>query len=245
VSDGTIGLFGIAHLVLFGLVLPLAAWRGGRRIERLPLPGRKQHFSSVIVQQLVFGAFSLWVAHRLGLDLFPSPRLDWPGLVAGVVLLAVALLLLYPRWERAVRERVRSVYLVTPRDRPERALWVGLSFGAGIVEEISYRGVLFWIVTELTGSVAASVVLCSLAFGLGHLVQGWGAAWVVVGFAAGFHALVLLSGSLYAAMAVHVSYDIIAGISYGRLADRLDLPLEAPPPASPASAIDSPARTLS
>jgi len=40
-------------------------------------------------------------------------------------------------------------------------------------------------------------------------------------FALGFHALVWLSGSLYVAMVVHIAYDIIAGLTYGRLGKEL------------------------
>ena len=40
---------------------------------------------------------------------------------------------------------------------------------------------------------------------------------VIAAFAFGFHALVWLSGTLYVAMAVHIAYDITAGIQYGKL----------------------------
>jgi membrane protease YdiL (CAAX protease family) len=231
------------HLIVFGLLVPIAAWRSAKRIDRVPLPPRKRYFISVLVQQGLFGAFSLWVAHLLGIDLFPPIRLSPFGLLAGAALLAGAVVLLYPRWVRAVEQRSRRVYLVSPRDGRERALWLGISLAAGIIEEISYRGVLYWIVTAVTGSAVAGVVLCSLAFGLGHLVQGWAAAAIITGFAAGFHGLVIATGSLYLAMAVHICYDVIAGLSYGRLAERLGLPAEPPPPVIPA--IDSPAQTPS
>ena len=40
---------------------------------------------------------------------------------------------------------------------------------------------------------------------------------VIFVLALGFHALVWLAGSLYVAMAVHIAYDITAGLTYGRL----------------------------
>jgi len=243
VNYEAIGAPGALHLITFGLLLPLLAWYSARRLDRVSLPPRKRYFASVLVQQGVFGAFSIWVATELGLGLFPLWRPSPFELLAGAAVLALMVALLYPSWVRAVEERSRRVYLASPRDGPERALWIGISVAAGTIEEISYRGVLFWIVTALTDSPVVAVVFCSLAFGLGHLMQGWAAAAVVTIFAAGFHWLVFATGSLYLAMAIHVCYDAIAGLSYGRLADRAGLPLEAPDPADRST--DSPARTLS
>jgi membrane protease YdiL (CAAX protease family) len=61
------------------------------------------------------------------------------------------------------------------------------------------------------------VSICSITFGVAHFNQGCKSAAIIVFFALGFHALVWLSGSLYVAMAVHIAYDITAGLSYGRL----------------------------
>jgi membrane protease YdiL (CAAX protease family) len=238
-----VGSVGTLHLVVFALWVPLLAWGSARRIDRLPLPPRKRYYLSVLVQQTLFGAFSLWVAYRLGIHLFPRPSLTPLMTLAGAVVLGLAVVLLYPRWVKAIAERNRRVFLVSPRDGVERALWAAVSLAAGVIEEISYRGVLYWVVWQLTGSVTASVAICSIAFGLGHLVQGWAAAAIITGFAAGFHGLVIASGSLYPAMAVHFIYDLIAGFSYGRLAERHGLPLEPPPPIG--AVTDSPARSPS
>jgi membrane protease YdiL (CAAX protease family) len=105
---------------------------------------------------------------------------------------------------------------------------VAVSVAAGVAEEITSRGVLYSLLITATGATWAAVVLASIAFGLGHLVQGWRGAGVVTGFALAFHGLVLLSGSLHLAIVVHVVYDIAAGLSYGRLAEAAALPLEAP-----------------
>src|SRR5262249_2450239 len=59
------------------------------------------------------------------------------------------------------------------------------------------------------------------SFGLTHIIQGWRSVAIIVVFALGFHALVWLAGSLYVAMAVHVAYDITAGLSFGRLGREL------------------------
>ena len=45
----------------------------------------------------------------------------------------------------------------------------------------------------------------------------------IAAIAAAFHVLVMVSGSLYVAMAVHFIYDVIAGFTYARFARQLGL----------------------
>ena len=71
-----------------------------------------------------------------------------------------------------------------------------------------------------------------------------GQSTVSKAFAVAFHGLVALTGTLYVAMAVHFLYDVIAGLTYGRLAREYGLPNEPPMP-NPDLTIDSPAQTLS
>ena len=214
----SIGFFGYWHLALFGVLLPIGAWRSRRRLLADELPPRKAYFVSVIIQQLIFLGISIGVAVSLGIPVLGPWRFDLPVALASAGLLVGAVFTIRPRWEKQVAAGERQVHLVTPTDRTEYGLWAVISMLAGIGEEITYRGVLFAIVTALTGSPAASVVLCSLAFGAGHLVQGWQAAAAVVLFAAAFHLIVMASGSLHLAIIVHAGYDLIAGWTYGRLA---------------------------
>jgi membrane protease YdiL (CAAX protease family) len=140
--------------------------------------------------------------------------------------------LLRPEWRRQVARRDRRVQLIAPRDGTERALWTAISIAAGVGEEITYRGVLYFVVTALIGSPAVSVVVCSALFGISHLVHGGRGAAIALAFAVGFHLLVIGTGSLYPAMAVHALYDLIAGLSYGRLAAEAGYPLEGEPSVS-------------
>lgn len=227
---GPVGFTGALHLVFFALIIPVGAWVSGRQIGRRPLPPRKPYFRSVILQQLAFLTISLGVAWHLGIPVLGEFRPTLPGVAAAAGLFLAAVLGLRPAWNRQVQAADRRVHLVAPRDGVERRLWAGVSLAAGVGEEISYRGVLFALLVAVTGSVWLAVALASVAFGLGHLVQGWRGAAIVTGFAAGFHGLVLLTGSLHLAILVHVAYDIVAGLSYGRLADAAGLPMQAPEP---------------
>jgi membrane protease YdiL (CAAX protease family) len=108
-----------------------------------------------------------------------------------------------------------------PANSRERAWWMAVSIVAGVGEEISWRGAQAALVGILTGDFWIAAILCSISFGLTHAVQGWKSIAIIAVFALGFHTLVWLGGSLYVAMAVHVAYDVTAGISYGRLGREL------------------------
>ena len=66
-------------------------------------------------------------------------------------------------------------------------------------QEIAYRGTLFMLLENKTGSSLAAVAIESVAFGAAHAVQGWRSAIAVGGFALLFHLIVLFTGDLYAA----------------------------------------------
>jgi len=74
------------------------------------------------------------------------------------------------------------------------------------------------------------------AFAVAHSLQGWKSVAVILGFAFLMHALVAVTGSLVPAMAVHLVYDLAAGIAIARQAvslDRAAAAAAAPAPASP------------
>jgi membrane protease YdiL (CAAX protease family) len=161
------------------------------------------------------------VANAEWIELFPRTRPPLLAVLAGVVMLVVAVAVMRPRWRRAVEHRTpigaRVLHLVMPANAVERAWWIVVAVLAGVSEEITWRGVQTALLINLTGHLWIAAIVCSISFGLGHFNQGWKSAAIIVCFALGFHALVWLSGSLYVAMAVHVAYDITAGITYGRL----------------------------
>lgn len=211
-----VGFVGLAYLILFGGVIPVGAWRSRNRLVTGELPRKKRYFVNVIIQQVALSAISVAVAAVIGIPVFAPYRPTAAGVGLAAALLAGAVFGLRPRWRQQAASGDRRVQLIAPIDATDHALWALISSLAGIGEEITYRGVVYWILLQLTGSVAGSVALAAAVFGFSHLVQGWTAAVVVAAFAVAFHGLVLLTGSLYPAMVVHVLYDVIAGISYGR-----------------------------
>ena len=136
-------------------------------------------------------------------------------------MLVATVALMRPRWRRAVERRTpvgaRVLHLCMPANAVERAWWIAVAVLAGISEEITWRGVQTALLTNLTGRLWIAAIICAISFGVAHMIQGWKSSAIIVFFALGFHALVWLSGSLYVAMAVHTAYDIMAGLTYGRL----------------------------
>jgi len=216
------------HLIYFGFLLPLSAVIRGRKFHNVkgPLPDRLLHFRRTAATLVMFGALSLFVAWSERIELVPRTLPAWRGLGAGLLMYFVAVMLMRRRWRRAVEKRLRIVYLFMPSTRTERAWWIIVAILAGITEEITWRGVQAGLAMALTRNILIAILFCSISFGVAHIIQGWKSAVVIFAFALGFHILVWLSGSLYVAMAVHVAYDITAGISYGRLGRELGYQLD-------------------
>jgi membrane protease YdiL (CAAX protease family) len=219
-----IGPWGWAHLLGFGVLLPYAAYRSAARLEHGPLPPRARHFQVVLVQQAVFAAVSLAVARVEGIALFPEPAIPSMALALGLVGLLGSLALMHRVWRRTVEQRARLAYFFMPRTAAEKRLWAGLALVAGIGEELTYRGVMYTLLLRLTGAPAGAALVSAAIFGISHSVQGWGSALVTVAFGLGFQGLALVSGSLYLPMAVHVCYDLAAGLAYARYGEELGYP---------------------
>lgn len=205
---------GYAHLVLFGILIPILAIRSMKLIESRPLAPRHRYFKAVLVQLVVFAAFSIFVARLNWIEIFPRRMPPLPAIAAGAVFLACAIPFGWTRWRRAVQERKRIVALFMPADNVERVLWIASAALAGFGEEITWRGVQTALLTRLTGNLPAAIAIAVAMFALAHAMQGWKSVGVIAVFSVGFHAIVWLSGSLYVAMAVHFLYDLVAGFSY-------------------------------
>jgi membrane protease YdiL (CAAX protease family) len=216
------------HLIAFGVFIPLMAIRSWWKLrdKKRPLPNRLIQLKATAVTLVVFTVASLTVAALQDIDLFPLSRPPLAAVGAGIAMYAMAVTLMRPRWRRAVERRARVVYLFMPENTTERVWWIAVSILAGLGEEITWRGAQTALLAAVTGSYVVAVALSALSFAIAHFVQGWRSSLVIVGFALGFHGLVWLSGSLYVAMAVHIAYDITAGLTYGKLGRELGYTVE-------------------
>ena len=230
VDFSEVGRSGFLHLALFGLWLPYLAIRTAQRLKSRPYPPKKTYFKSVVLQLLALGLFSYFIARDNWIPIFPPKMPAAEHWALGAAVLVALVLFMRPKWRKAVEKRGRRTWLVMPRDRTERLLWAACSFGAGISEEITYRGVMFTLLWRITGSAVVAAFVMAAVFGISHFMQGWTSVAIICGIALAMQGLAWVSGSLYVSMAVHAIYDLIAGFTYGRLGEELGYPIEAPPP---------------
>ena len=218
-----LNLAGWFHLGYFGVLLPALAVHQWKKLlpTDQPLPNRLRYFQKTAFGLVMLATLSLLVAWVQRIPLLPRSLPPFGAVIAGAALYAAAVAFMWPRWRRAVERRARVVHLFMPSNALERAWWIAVAVLAAVGEEITWRGVQAALVGVLAGNFWIAALLCSTSFGLTHIIQGWRSVAVIVVFALGFHTLVWLAGSLYVAMAVHVAYDITAGISYGRLGREL------------------------
>ena len=215
------GIAGGLHLFCYGLLLPFAAIRSKRKLEKgTKLPPRRAYFASVLLQLFVFGAFSALVARIEWVWIFPPVVFTAGAIAFAAAVFAVHAVVGFFRARMRVRRRDPKLWLILPSDGAERALWVAISLAAAVGEEITYRGVLIELVQRLGAGFPLAVVLCSIAFGLAHATQSWTVTAIVTGYAVLMHLLVAYSGSLYLAMGVHFLHDLWIGLFVAWLAKR-------------------------
>ncbi len=190
---------------------------------------RARHLANVILQLAIFLVISLAVARVEFIPIWKPPEGRWLAWVLAAALAVLGVLVMRPRWRANVERRDPKVRLFMPSDARERRLWILVSLAAGLSEEVTYRGVMFALLWMVTASPVASALIASLVFGVSHSVQGWKTVAIVTIIALLLHGLVAVSGTLYPAIAAHAAYDMVAGLTYGRLGRDLGYDDTAPP----------------
>ncbi|HYN63243.1 MAG TPA: CPBP family intramembrane glutamic endopeptidase [Candidatus Limnocylindrales bacterium] len=209
-------------VLTIGLILPILAWRSGRRLTAAPAAAdagsspagptlsRRTYYVSAFVTQATTLGFALLVAREVGMPLFGPVRVEPLAWLATLAVFAGLLATLPMRWRtRAPAQRRRHAELA-PRTPLQALANIALCLTAGVGEEITYRGVLHGCLWWLTGSWWIATVACSLSFGVAHAIQGRRSMLIIAGVAFWMHVTVLWTGSLHLAMFVHAAYDLIA-----------------------------------
>ena len=221
ITPDAISILGWIFVVFVTAVVPWAVLRNREsalNMASIPLALR---FYAMLLPQIILGVLALLTGFVDGIELFPREVPALTSWLAGALFLAITLWLVMPHWRRSIQEQKPTWRLFAPTNRTEERMWVSLSLSAGIGEELVWRGVLPALLVSVTGSLPLAITLSILSFALAHAIQGLRSVLAIGGIAAAFHALVLLSGSLYVAMVVHFVYDVIAGFTYARFAREL------------------------
>jgi len=215
----------IAHLFVAYVVIaePLLGYRMYQTLKRtLPQDkgARIRFYRQLIIVAwmgvLVIAVFVLLSPARLADLGFRWPQAGMYGwlFTGGISALLVVqtIVLWFSRSSLAENSKfidsMQHIWHMLPRSDREQRTWIGLSFTAGICEEIAYRGFLFYYLQELWDlSIIAAVILSSVVFGLAHIYQGPRAAAgtaVMALFMAGIYAA---TGSLLIPIVLHVLQD--------------------------------------
>jgi uncharacterized protein len=117
------------------------------------------------------------------------------------------------RTKRPKRIKMANPYVakLAPHTRSEFGWWLAVSLSAGFCEEFVFRGYLIWVFQPLLGlwgAAAFSVVV----FAAAHAYQGAKGILATGVVGSLFTLVVLISGSLFPAIALHVLTDIGTGL---------------------------------
>ncbi len=117
------------------------------------------------------------------------------------------------------REETRAAFLklgFMPVSARQFLHFVFLAVAAGVGEEIVYRGFMITYLSELLGAtggaVGAVLLVPAVAFGAGHLYQGWRAVGKIILMAVLFGFFYLRTNTLWPLMLVHTAIDILGGV---------------------------------
>ncbi|HZZ65465.1 MAG TPA: type II CAAX endopeptidase family protein [Candidatus Baltobacteraceae bacterium] len=117
-------------------------------------------------------------------------------------------ILIKPKVRPQVARAMASVEWMMPRTSGERIMCAGLSVAAGTNEEIIFRGFALALLGHFVGLWGA-IPLSAVAFGLGHAYQDRKAILPTTVFGVAMTGLVLISGSLFPAIALHIFNDLV------------------------------------
>lgn len=132
------------------------------------------------------------------------------ALAAFLISLVVSSLVLRHKGDRLLKRVLQMAGPLLPVSTAERWLFAVVAVGAGVAEELAFRGfLLFYLATFLPGLGTSVAVLASSAvFGFGHLYQGVRGVVLTAVIGLVLASLYVLSGSLLVPMVVHAALDL-------------------------------------
>jgi uncharacterized protein len=212
----------LAHLLAAYTVLaaPWLGWmwyqRARKRIASGAPDAKRRLYRSLVGEQITTVAvfLVLWGGGRVPAASFGlAPPRSWAVTTAALFILVGVLawsgLRLRPKADKLRKRLQDSIGLLIPESRSERLWWGAVSVGAGISEELLFRGFLLYYFSVYLPSLNTleKVFLTSLVFGLGHVYQGWRGVLGtgIAGFI--FAGLYLSTGSLLLPVVIHAATD--------------------------------------
>jgi hypothetical protein len=212
--------------VLLAVLFPIRAVTFGyRRLDRAAeadVPRvRMWLYRQILALQWSLAALVvlLWaVFHRPWSAIGLQPALTWGlvGVVAGTLIVVLITVLQWrgirdPAEAHArVRRRVQHIERMLPHDARELRWFGAVAITAGICEELLYRGYLIWYLQHWL-PLAFAIGVAAIIFGVGHFYQGPRGVLLTTVVGAFMAGVYLVTGSLFACMALHALMDLYSG----------------------------------
>jgi membrane protease YdiL (CAAX protease family) len=227
-----IGAF--AHILVAYMVL-LMPWIGRFKYRKLQdclaagIPDARLRFYrlSAAQQALLVGLVLLYARlaalpwHALGLAAPYSWAVARALLITFAIAIGFSIVLFRRTGDRFLRRLLKMAGALIPAMARERVWFAGLSLGAGISEELLFRGFLLWYLSFFFPQLnrIQLIVLSSLLFGFCHVYQGWMGIVGTGVMGAVFAWLYLSTASLLLPMAIHALVDLrlLAILTPGRM----------------------------
>ncbi len=179
--------------------------------KKNPALPKKKGYRLAVRAQIWLLVLTLVAAAAHKIILFPPRQPSVRAWLAGAVFLCAMQLRVGFQWrfiEESAKDRMRRLL---PEDPVEFWYWVPVGVLAGVGEECAYRGVAYLLLVDLLRSAWLSLAICTVAFAVAHVYQGWKSSLEtgVLGFIS--QIAVFLTGSLYLSIAVHAAYNVLLG----------------------------------
>jgi membrane protease YdiL (CAAX protease family) len=210
----------LSHLFAAYLIAVLP-WLGRLRYrwlkQRLKDGGaraRVRFYRSVLAAQLgmVLIVLAIWRLGSIPAEAFgfTAPALSIPmivALAAFLISLVISSLMLRRKGDRLLKRVIEMAGMLLPVSSAERWLFALVAVGAGIAEELAFRGFLLFYLVPFLG-IPGAVLASSAVFGLGHIYQGIRGVLLTAAIGLFLATLYVLTGSLLVPIVVHAALDL-------------------------------------
>jgi membrane protease YdiL (CAAX protease family) len=210
----------LSHLLVAYMTLAWP-WRGRRRYRALQdeLTGSAPGARIDVYRRMLLHQAAIVLVVILIVWSGSIPResvgLVMAGTQARLVLILLAVIGisgLFFRWkgDRFVKRMLEMAAAILPATRIERWWFAALSIGAGISEELLFRGFLLYYLGRYLPelNVWPQILIASAVFGFAHLFQGWRGILATGALGAVFGLLYVATGSLFAPIVIHAAIDL-------------------------------------
>lgn len=129
-----------------------------------------------------------------------------------ILLAVIGISGLFFHWkgDRFVKRMLEMAVAILPTTAIERWWFAALSIGAGVSEELLFRGfLLYYVARHLPGlHWWPELLIASAVFGLAHLFQGWRGILATGVLGAVFGLIYAVTDSLFAPIVIHAAIDL-------------------------------------